>query len=287
MIRIGTRSSPMAVVQAQIVPMTTTGDNIKDVRLTDFGGKGLFTKEIEEALLRREVDIAVHSMKDVATKLPDGLIIPSCLPRDDVRDAWVSTVADHPKDLPAGSRVGTSSLRRAAQVLHLNPNLEVVTLRGNVQTRLSKIAEGHADGTFLAYAGLQRLAVEKVATHIMSVDEMVPAPAQGALGLQCRQDDLNMLMILDKLDHEETRHRIEIERSFLRGLDGSCRTPIAALVTVENDQWHFTGLISDSMGKHVVRETFSGIESEVRQKVVDLASLWRKEHGALIGGELT
>lgn len=301
MLRIGTRASPLAIIQAEtvkfqlmiklhlpeteieLVPMTTTGDTIKDRQLIELGGKGLFTKEIEEALLRREIDLAVHSMKDVATKLPEGLIIPCCLSRDDVRDAWISPVAKHPKDLPPGSKVGTASLRRGSQILHMNPHVEIVTLRGNVGTRIAKIEEGYADGTLLAMAGLNRLGLEDLVTQVMNIEEVLPAPAQGALGLQCRQDDLNMLMILDQLDHRETRHCVEIERIFLRVLDGSCRTPIAALAVLEDDICHFTGLISDHLGTLVLRKSLSGPENTIRGHVQDLAETWREDYGSLIG----
>lgn len=296
MIKIGTRKSPLALVQAEmvkaalikkanytadrieIVPMSTTGDEITDRRLMLIGGKGLFTKEIEEALLNRQIDLAVHSMKDVATYLPDGLVIPCCLPRNDVRDTWISDKADHPRNLPVGSIVGTSSLRRAAQVLHMNPQLKVVTLRGNVQTRIRKLQEGQADATILAMAGLQRLDLTHVATHIFSVEEMLPAPAQGAIGIQCRVGDLNMLGVLNTINDDATKTCVEIERAFLAKLDGSCRTPIAALAQIDGDICHFTGMMSDPCGKVILRDEISSSLSEMKAKAESLANRWYEEY---------
>jgi hydroxymethylbilane synthase len=296
MIKIGSRKSPLALVQAelvkqalvekthltadqiQIVPMTTTGDQITDRRLMMVGGKGLFTKEIEEALLRRDVDLATHSMKDVATQLPDGLVIPCCLPRHDVRDVWLSHKADHPKDLPAGTKVGTASLRRAAQILHMNPHVEIVTFRGNVQTRLRKLEEGEADGTVLAMAGLQRLGLEGLGTRVMSVEEMLPAPAQGAVAVQCRLGDVNMLGLLAAINDRDTMDCVDIERTFLQELDGSCRAPIAALATLYEGVCTFSGMICDPMGKMVLREHMVGPLEEMKERVRELASGWREEY---------
>lgn len=300
MIKIGTRKSPLALVQAelvrqalidkggvdpeqiQIVPMSTTGDEITDRRLMLIGGKGLFTKEIEDALLRGDVDLAVHSMKDVATQLPDGLIIPCFLPRNDVRDVWISPKAGHPKDLAPGSRVGTSSLRRAAQTLHLNPNVEIVTLRGNVQTRLRKIHEGEADGTLLAMAGLQRLNMEHEATYIMGIDEMVPAPAQGAIAIQCRENDDRALGVLALLNHEDTFACVEVERAFLENLDGSCRTPIAAVAVLKEGVCHFTGLIASPEGRLILREEIVGPIGLAKAQAKALAVKWLNEYGSEI-----
>ncbi len=296
MIRIGTRKSPLALIQAELVkkalvakthyeahqieimPMTTTGDQVTDRRLMMIGGKGLFTKEIEEALLRREVDLAVHSMKDMSTDQPDGLVTPCCLPRHDVRDAWLSHKAAHPRDLPAGMRVGTASLRRAAQILHINPELEIVMFRGNVQTRLRKLEDGEADGTVIAMAGLQRLGLEHLATRIMSVEEMLPAPAQGALAVQCREGDLNMLGVLSEINDTDTKSCVGIERTFLAELDGSCRTPIAALAVLKDGLCHFSGLISDPMGKLVLRDEIIGPLAEMEGRAQALARQWYDEY---------
>ncbi|MFN7710016.1 MAG: hydroxymethylbilane synthase [Holosporales bacterium] len=243
-VRIGTRASPLARKQAEmvadclknvcpdvtveVITMTTTGDLIHHERLTEWGGKGLFTKEIEEALLQCRVDLAVHSMKDVATILPEGLIIPSYLPREDARDIWLSRDGISLDALPKGSRVGTSSLRRQAQVLALRPDVQVVTLRGNVNTRLKKLADGHAEATLLAAAGLKRLGLQPDHAMPLSIESFVPAVAQGVIGLQCRVADTQMQEILAGLNHGPTAQVVEIERTFLQAIDGSCRTPIAA-----------------------------------------------------------
>lgn len=293
MIKIGSRKSPLALIQAdlvkqalvkythytedqiEIVPMTTTGDQVTDRRLMAIGGKGLFTKEIEEALLRRDIDLAVHSMKDMATQSPEGLVVPCTLPRNDVRDAWLSPKAKHPRDLEPGMRVGTASLRRAAQILHINPHVEIVTFRGNVQTRLRKLEEGEADGTVIAMAGLQRLGIEEVATHVMDVEEMLPAPAQGAIAVQCREGDVNMLGLLGAINDDATKDCVDIERAFLATLDGSCRTPIAALATLKGQQCHFTGLIADPAGKLILRQEIVGLVEGMQAQVRDLAQCWR------------
>ncbi|MBP6985418.1 MAG: hydroxymethylbilane synthase [Alphaproteobacteria bacterium] len=297
MIRIGTRKSPLALKQADIVrdaliayagcladeikiiPMSTTGDQITDRRLMLIGGKGLFTKEIEEALIRDEVDIAVHSMKDVATVMPEALIIPCCLPREDVRDVWISHKSHHPKEMMAGMKVGTSSLRRSAQILHMNPQIEIVTLRGNVQTRLQKIEEGEADATVLAMAGLKRLNLSHVAKHVFDIEEMLPAPAQGALGIQCRREDRRIQQILSCLNHSQTWRAVEIERAFLAELDGSCRTPIAAWAEFENDMCTFKGLLSDPYGKTVIKEQIVAHEKEILSLVQQLGKEWLQQYG--------
>ena len=250
-IRIGTRGSPLALAQAREVegrlqaahcaspgsgPLTfevriikTSGDRIQDRPLAEAGGKGLFTKEIEEALLAGEVDIAVHSMKDMPTVLPPGLTLAAFLPREDVRDALISSKASALAELPGGAVVATSSLRRQAQVRHLRPDIRVVPLRGNVETRLRKLAEGVADATLLALAGLKRLGLADRAAGPVPVEEMLPAVAQGAIGVEIRADDERMAEALAPLNHEPTALAVTAERAFLARLEGSCRTPIAAL----------------------------------------------------------
>lgn len=300
MIKIGTRGSPLALTQAKIVkqelvsqlglseseinivPITTTGDKLTNERLIDLGGKGLFTKEIEEALLSKEIDIAVHSMKDVETQLPEGLIIPCCLEREDVRDVWISPMAKHPRDLPPGSKVGTASLRRGAQILYMNPQVEIVTFRGNVDTRISKLNDGLANGTILALAGLKRLKLDHVATTIMDLDEMLPAPAQGALGLQCREDDSRMIALLQRLNHDATKYCVDIERAFLKHLDGSCRTPIAALAVLTEDKCSFRGFISDPAGKKVVTKALEAERTQMMSLVTALAQAWHEEYGDMM-----
>ena len=272
--RIGTRSSPLALRQAQIVknlliheqlfapdeieiiPFKTTGDIITNQNLDEFGGKGLFTKEIEEALIDNKIDIAVHSMKDVATILPAQLAIPCTLPREDVRDAFISHIAKDIASLPKGAKFGTCSLRRASQVLHLRPDLEIVMFRGNIDTRLRKLEEGLADATLLACAGLIRNNQHSYITSILNTDEMLPAVAQGALGVQCRVADKVTYSMLEYLNHKETFECVNVERTFLRALDGSCRTPIAGLATLDGDNIHFEGLVASRDGSICKRERF-------------------------------
>ncbi len=253
LLRLGTRGSPLALAQAhevrrrlgdahpdlavegavEIVVIKTSGDKIQDRTLAEIGGKGLFTKEIEEALLDGAIDAAVHSMKDVPTWLPEGLAITAILPREDPRDAFFSNRGARLADLPSGAVVGTASLRRQAQVLMARPDLTVVPLRGNVGTRLRKLAEGEADATLLAMAGLNRLGEAARVTAPLEPEEMLPAVAQGAVGLETRADDDKTAGWLAALDHEDTATRVAAERACLAVLDGSCRTPIAALAELD------------------------------------------------------
>lgn len=246
-IRIGTRGSPLALAQAhevrrrliaahgtpesliEIVVIRTSGDRIEDRPLSEIGGKGLFTKEIEEALLAGGIDLAVHSMKDMPTVLPDGLEISSHLPREDVRDAFLSLRAATLADLPPGAVVGTSSLRRQAQVLRARPDLRVVPFRGNVETRLRKLGDGVADATLLACAGLRRLGLADKITATLSTNDFLPAVAQGAIGIEIRSGDDRARALLAPLDDADTSLCIMAERAMLARLDGSCRTPIAGL----------------------------------------------------------
>lgn len=271
-IRIGTRGSPLALWQAEevrknmakssridikhfeIVTIESSGDKIQDKALLEFGGKGLFTKEIEDALLAKNIDVAVHSMKDMPTVLPEGLEIAAILPREDVRDAFISLDYENIADMPAGAIIGTSSLRRKAQILALRPDLEVVEYRGNVQTRLRKLEEGVADATLLACAGLKRLGNEERITSTISTSEMLPAVAQGAIGVECRSDDHEMLDLLNAIDDWETSTQLEAERAFLATLDGSCHTPIAALAIINDKVMHFKGqiLLPDGSESHEI-----------------------------------
>jgi hydroxymethylbilane synthase len=223
--------------------ITTSGDRLKDKPLRDFGGKGLFTKEIDEALLLGDVDMAVHSMKDLETGLPAALCIAAILPRADVRDAFISPKAASLGELPPGSVVGTSSLRRQAQVKRQRPDLRVVDFRGNVETRLKKLAEGQADATLLALAGLERLGLASHATSILSTEEMLPAVAQGAIGVTCRGDDAKTRALLEPLNDAASATVISCERSFLARLDGSCKTPIAGLAESADGFLRFRGMI--------------------------------------------
>jgi len=258
---IGTRGSPLALWQArhvrarlieanhlaegavELTAITTSGDRLKDKPLRDFGGKGLFTKEIDEALLGGAVDLAVHSMKDLPTDLPQGLCVAAVLPRADVRDAFISAKASSLAELPPGSIVGTSSLRRAAQMKRLRPDLRIVDFRGNVETRLKKLAEGRADATLLALAGLERLGLASHATSILSTEEMLPAVAQGAIGVTCRSDDAKTRALLEPLDDPASATTVACERAFLARLDGSCTTPIAGLAEIDEGILRFRGMI--------------------------------------------
>ncbi|GJE55183.1 MULTISPECIES: hydroxymethylbilane synthase [Methylobacterium] len=259
-LRIGTRGSPMALAQTgmvrdkivaanpgletEIVVVSTVADRILDRPLSEIGGKGLFTKELEQALFADEVDVAVHSMKDVETWLPDGLVIACILERDDPRDAFLAANgADGFADLKAGLRIGTSSLRRAAQVLMRRPDLKIVPLRGNANTRMRKLEAGECDATLLALAGLQRLGMEDVARSVLSVDEMLPAVAQGALGIETRAGDDAVRTLLAPIACATTTTALDAERGLLAELDGSCRTPIAALARIDGDRLTLDGLL--------------------------------------------
>ncbi len=270
-IRIGTRGSPLALAQAhevrdrllaahahlreadiEIVVVSTKGDRIQDRSLSQLGGKGLFTEEIENGLKDRSLDLAVHSMKDMPTALPEGLCIPCLLPREDTRDAFISRKADGIDSLPAGMLVGTASLRRQAQVLRRRPDLRVAVFRGNVQTRLRKLEEGEADATLLAVAGLKRLGLEHVMTA--PIDGMLPAIAQGAIGVEARLGDEEMARLLLAINDQATQHCVNAERALLAALDGSCRTPIAGLATLADGRIHLRGeiLTPDGREHHLV-----------------------------------
>jgi hydroxymethylbilane synthase len=266
-VRIGTRGSPLALAQAREVcarleaahgnqalkldvrTIKTTGDRIQDRSLSEAGGKGLFTKEIEEALLAGEIDIAVHSMKDMPTVLPAGLVVRCLLPREDVRDAFISERADRLEALPAGAVVATSSLRRQAQVLRLRPDLTVVPIRGNVETRLRKIADGAADAVLLAMAGLKRLGLGDRATCPLPTAQILPAIAQGAIGVETRAEDAACEALLAPINDQATALAIAAERAFLARLDGSCRTPIAGLAELAGDRLRFRGMILTPDGR--------------------------------------
>jgi hydroxymethylbilane synthase len=279
---IGTRGSPLALWQAEHVRdrlaehhgtergaadlsiISTSGDRILDAPLANFGGKGLFTKEIDEALLRGDIALAVHSMKDLPTQLPEGLSLSAVLPRADVRDAFLSPVASSLEALPEGSVVGTSSLRRGAQVKRARPDLRVIDFRGNIQTRLRKLSEGIADATLLAKAGLDRLELSDAATSVLPIGHMLPAVAQGAIGVVTREHDAEMRDLLRPLNDAATEIAVSCERAFLAELDGSCRTPIAGLATVDGEAIHFRGLILSPDGAewHDVEMTGSVAEAD-------------------------
>ena len=276
-VRIGTRKSPLALAQAEdvkrrlieahpgvpadafiIVPMMTTGDQVQDRTLLELGGKGLFTKEIEDQLLDGGIDLAVHSSKDMPTRLPEGLDFPVFIEREDPRDAFLCLSAGSIEELPEGAVVGTASLRRGAQVLRLRPDLKVVPFRGNVGTRRRKLEDGVVDATLLALAGLNRLGQTDAATCILPVDQMLPAPAQGAVGIETRTGDSRILELLAPLHHEETGIAVRAERALLDALDGSCRTPIAALSHLGGGELHLRGRLLSPDGSQCFEITDSG-----------------------------
>ncbi len=283
-LKIGTRGSPLALAQAyetrarlmaafdlpeggfEVVVIKTTGDNRAmidaDRPLKEIGNKGLFTKEIEEAMLAGDIDIAVHSSKDMPVEQPQGLILDVFLPREDVRDAFVSPSFAAIADLPEGAVVGTSSLRRRAQLLNKRADLKVVEFRGNVQTRLKKLADGVASCTFLAQAGLNRLAMEDVPATPVEVDDMLPAIAQGAIGIERRQNDSRAAALLEAIHHQETAQRMAAERTLLAGLDGSCETPIAGLATVEGATLSLRGQVLRPDGSEAIDATLTGDVSD-------------------------
>lgn len=283
--RIGTRGSPLAMAQAELVRaalaaarpelaaqgaltlevIRTTGDNVQDRPLAEIGGKGLFTKEIDEALLAGRIDLAVHSMKDVPTVLPDGIVIAAMMERADPRDVLLAGGAASLAALPAGCVVGTASLRRAAQVLAARPDLTVVPLRGNVQTRLAKLARGEVGATLLAAAGLARLGLGTAGGTPLEPEEMLPAVAQGAIGIACRADDTEVRGILALLRHPPTERCVAAERALLAELDGNCRTPIAALAVEGSAGIELRGLVAAPDGRHVARVQRAGAASDAER----------------------
>lgn len=267
-IKLGTRKSPLALAQAhqvrdllmaahigltvEIVHITTSGDKFLSQPLADIGGKGLFTKEIEEGLLAGDLDIAVHSMKDMPTMLPDNLIIGAMLTREDPRDMLIGKAFGEAlgggfgglADLPKNALFGTSSLRRAAQVKIKRPDVQIVPFRGNVQRRLAKLERKEVQATMLAKAGLNRLGLTDIAGAVLPVEEFLPAIAQGAVGIECRADDSKTRELLAPLNHQSTEIAVNCERAFLRILDGSCRTPISGYAIIENEKIYLRGLIA-------------------------------------------
>jgi len=274
-LKIGTRGSPLALAQAHetrarlaqafdlpfeaftIVVIKTTGDKIIDRPLKEIGGKGLFTREIEADLLSGAIDIAVHSMKDMPTLQPEGLILNTYLPREDVRDAFISPTHGALADLAAGTVVGTSSLRRRAQLKLKRPDLEVVEFRGNLQTRLMKLEQGVAAATFLAMAGLNRLKMDEVPATAIETDVMLPAVAQGAIGIERRVADSNMADMLAAIHDVPTGQRLVAERAFLLELDGSCETPIAGLAELDGGTLHLRGEVLRPDGSEAISDAMS------------------------------
>jgi hydroxymethylbilane synthase len=297
-LKIGTRGSPLALAQAhetrarlmkahglpeqafEVVAISTSGDRIQDRPLSEAGGKGLFTKEIEEALLDRRIDIAVHSSKDMPTLLPAGLELAAFLPREDARDAFIGKIARRIADLPRGARVGSSSLRRQALIRRMRPDLDVVMFRGNVQTRLRKLEEGVADGTILAYAGLKRLGLETLATDLMPLEAFPPAPGQGAIGIESRIGDGEVDKILAPIHDLPTGQALACERAFLAALDGSCRTPIAGHATISGEKLAFAGLIISPDGRESHEVRLDGQATDAAEIGTEAARRVRAKAGA-------
>lgn len=280
--KIGTRGSPLAMAQTyevrrrlaaahniaessiEIIVIRTTGDMIQDRPLSEAGGKGLFTKELDVALLNGSVDICVHSSKDLPTLLPDGIGIAGFLPREDVRDALISAKAKSIADLPQGATLGTASLRRSAQVKRLRPDINVTLLRGNVETRLRKAESGEIDATLLALAGLKRLGLDHRVTAVLDIDDFLPAVGQGAIAIAARSDDQKSCEALSAILDAATGHSLVLERAFLAVLDGSCRTPIAGNAKVSGDTIAFRGMVLRADGSEVfeIAETGAATESQ-------------------------
>ena len=275
-LKIGTRGSPLALAQAhearrllarahgggeerfEIVVIRTSGDMIQDRALAQAGGKGLFTKEIDEAMLRGEIDVAVHSSKDLPTVLPDGIEIAGYLPREDVRDALISASADSIARLPRGGAFGTASLRRQAQVKRIRPDLHVGLLRGNVETRLGKVERGEIDATLLAFAGLKRLGLAHRATALLDIETFLPAVGQGAIGFTARSGDARASEALAPILDEPTGFSLAVERAFLKVLDGSCRTPIAGHARIREGTLDFRGMVLKTDGSEAFEVSASG-----------------------------
>lgn len=286
-VRIATRKSALALWQAEyvkaqlehyhpdihveLVPMSTKGDKILDTPLAKVGGKGLFVKELETAMLEGRADIAVHSMKDVPVDFPDGLELNTICVREDPRDAFVSNKYKSLDELPAGAVVGTSSLRRQCQIRELRPDLKIKDLRGNVNTRLAKLDNDEYDAIILAAAGLLRLEMpERIAAYI-ETDVSLPANGQGAVGIECRSDDETLKALLAPLEHSETRYRVLAERAMNRKLEGGCQVPIGAFATIDGERLHLRGLVGAIDGSVILRDEVSGEKADYQQLGVELA----------------
>ena len=298
LIRIGTRASKLARAQAEmvraallaahpdltfeIVAMTTAGDRELHKKLSDWGYKGLFTKELEDLLLADAIDLAVHSMKDMPSLLPDGLVIAGMLPRADVRDAWISTPYATLEDVPTGATIGTSSARRAAQLLHARPDVTIVDFRGNVETRLRKLDEGVAVATFLASAGLIRLGLASHIRSFLAPETMLPAVAQGAVGIECRSAREDIRTLIASISHAPTMTCLAAERAFLEVLDGSCRTPIAGLATLDGETLHLRGEVLSRDGSIRHFRECRGDAADAARIGVDLGNQLRAAAGAAL-----
>jgi hydroxymethylbilane synthase len=293
-IKIGTRSSQLALAQAvevkqrlmsahgdntikvEIIEISTKGDRILDRALSEIGGKGLFTEEIEQQLLADDIDIAVHSTKDMPTALPEGLELSCFLPREAPADVFISNKASSIKELPQGAVIGSASLRRQALIRRMRPDIEVITFRGNVQTRLRKLEEGQVDATLLAQAGLNRLNMQDIITSILPVDSFPPAPGQGVICIESREGDDTIKNLLSPLNDADTVIALGAERSFLAALDGSCRTPLAGYAYLESGQLQFHGMILSPDGQEMF-ETYRSGNPDNAQKIGKEAALELRE----------
>lgn len=300
-LRIGTRASQLALWQAnwvkselekrypgmavELVKIKTMGDKILDVPLAQVGGKGLFVKEIEEAMLRGDIDIAVHSMKDVPTEFPEGLGLYCITEREDPRDAVISRGVKF-ADLPKGARIGTSALRRQAQLLKVRPDLEMVIIRGNVETRIRKLEEDKLDAVILAAAGLKRLGYTDKVAEYLDTDLSIPAIGQGALGIECRLDDEEIKSTIAFFNHPDTSHAVRAERALLWRCEGGCQVPIAAHGTVNGGELLLTGFVASVDGKQSVRRTISGPVEQCEKLGITLAEQLLKDGAHAILAEV-
>jgi hydroxymethylbilane synthase len=298
--RIGARGSRLAIIQAEevrarliaahglapeqveISTIVTTGDRIQDRNLTEIGGKGLFTKEIEEALLNMTIDLAVHSMKDLPALIPTGLSIAGILRREDPRDALVSSVASSLDNLPRGARIGSSSVRRVAQLRRKRNDLVFSPFRGNVETRLKKLKEGEVDATLLACAGLNRLGLQKEIASVIDVMEMLPALGQGAIGVEIRECDRDLADAVRAISDDETEAAITCERAFLKELDGSCKTPIAGFAYMEDGRLHFRGETLTADGHQVFTAARVGLPAEAAVMGIDAGVEVKSKGGQVV-----
>jgi len=287
-LRIGTRASKLALKQSEwikgkietthpgvnvdLIKIKTKGDKILDSPLSKIGGKGLFVKEIEDALLEKRVDLAVHSMKDVPAELPDRLMLSTFPKREDPADALISTDGQTLDQLPHQARVGTSSLRRGAQLLHVRPDIKLVPLRGNVDTRLGKLESEDLHAIILAAAGLKRLGLSSRITQTLSFEQVLPAVGQGALGIEVRRDDEQTLSLLQFLDHKATRIAVTTERAFLKELEGGCQVPIAGLARLNDEKLSFQGMVAELDGSRILREEIIGTEDQAEEIGIALAA---------------
>ena len=286
-LRIGTRGSRLAITQSEwvkgriesghldvsveLVRIKTEGDKVLDSPLSKIGGKGLFVKEIEEALLRKEVDLAVHSIKDEPAELPEGLHLPVFPEREDPRDAFISTEYESVGELPDGASVGTGSLRRSSQLLHMRPDLDIVPLRGNVDTRIKRLESGNLHSIILAAAGLRRLGLAARISQLLPAEEFLPAIGQGALGLELRQDNDGVYDILRSLNHESTEVTVRAERAFLKELEGGCQVPIAAHCRLEGEVVILHGMVAELDGSRIIKDELRGQKERPEETGIGLA----------------